>query len=57
MGGPMRGSVAAVGVGDTPYYKHGASPDSEAKLTLASIRATSMVSLPMPTTSMKAPCS
>jgi acetyl-CoA acetyltransferase len=36
---PMRGTVAAVGLGETPYYAHGTSPDTEQKLTLRAIVA------------------
>jgi acetyl-CoA acetyltransferase len=39
MTGPLRGAVAIVGVGETPYYRHGTSPDSEQKLTLRAIVA------------------
>ncbi|WP_176593699.1 transporter [Sphingobium sp. EM0848] len=39
MTSPLRGSVAIVGVGETPYYKRGTSPDSEQKLTLRAIVA------------------
>ncbi len=35
----LRGEVAAVGVGETPYYLHGASPDTEQKLALRAIVA------------------
>ena len=35
----LRGQVAVVGVGETPYYKHGASPDPEFKLVLKAILA------------------
>ena len=33
----LRGSVAVVGVGETPYYKRGESPDPEFKLALDAI--------------------
>ena len=33
----LRGAVAVVGVGETPYYKRGQSPDSEFKLALQAI--------------------
>jgi acetyl-CoA acetyltransferase len=33
----LRGRVAVVGVGETPYYKRGQSPDAEFKLALAAI--------------------
>lgn len=39
MGGTLRGRVAVVGVGETPYYKHGKSPDAEFKLALKAILA------------------
>ena len=35
----MRGEVAIVGVGETPYYRHGQSPDAEFKLALQSVLA------------------
>jgi acetyl-CoA acetyltransferase len=35
----LRGRVAVVGIGETPYYKHGASPDPEFKLVLKAILA------------------
>jgi acetyl-CoA acetyltransferase len=35
----LKGSVAAAGVGETPYYRHGRSPDCENKLALRSIVA------------------
>jgi acetyl-CoA acetyltransferase len=35
----LRGKVAIVGVGETPYYKHGQSPDPEVKLALKAILA------------------
>ena len=37
--GTLRGSVAVVGVGETPYYKRGDAPDAEAKLALKAILA------------------
>jgi hypothetical protein len=30
----LRGRVAVVGIGETDYYRHGASPDAEFKLAL-----------------------
>ena len=33
----LRGAVAVVGVGETPYYKRGQSPDPEFKLALQAI--------------------
>ncbi len=33
----LRGKVAIVGVGETPYYKRGQAPDSEFKLALSAI--------------------
>lgn len=36
---PMRGAVAAVGIGETPYYKRGRSPDAERKLCIRAIDA------------------
>ncbi|MBN2973359.1 hypothetical protein JW805_15220 [Roseomonas aeriglobus] len=33
----MRGSAAIVGIGQTPYYKRGTSPDAEMKLALRAI--------------------
>ncbi|ETB31184.1 hypothetical protein N602_31545 [Mycobacterium avium subsp. hominissuis 10-5606] len=36
---PFRGRVAAVGIGETPYYKRGSSPDAERKLCLKAIVA------------------
>lgn len=39
MTSPLRGKVAVVGVGETPYYRRGTSPDSEQKLTLRAIVA------------------
>lgn len=33
----LRGQVAIVGVGETTYYKHGKSPDSEFKLALQAV--------------------
>jgi acetyl-CoA acetyltransferase len=35
----LRGRVAIVGIGETDYYRHGASPDSEFKLALKAILA------------------
>jgi len=35
----LKGRVAIVGVGETPYYKHGQSPDAEFKLALKAILA------------------
>lgn len=35
----LRGRVAIVGIGETAYYKHGQSPDSEFKLALKAILA------------------
>jgi acetyl-CoA acetyltransferase len=35
----LRGRVAIVGIGETPYYKHGRSPDAEFKLALKAILA------------------
>jgi acetyl-CoA acetyltransferase len=35
----LRGKVAVVGVGETTYYRHGKSPDSEFKLALQAILA------------------
>jgi len=35
----LRGRVAIVGIGETPYYKHGQSPDAEFKLALKAIIA------------------
>jgi acetyl-CoA acetyltransferase len=35
----LRGKVASVGIGETTYYKHGKSPDSEFKLALQAILA------------------
>src|SRR5258706_1850955 len=35
----LRGKVAVVGVGETPYYRHGKSPVSEFKLALQAILA------------------
>ena len=35
----LRGRVAIVGIGETPYYKHGQSPDSEFKLAAKAILA------------------
>lgn len=36
---PFRGSAAIVGIGQTPYYKRGTSPDNEIKLALRAIVA------------------
>jgi acetyl-CoA acetyltransferase len=35
----LRGQVVIAGIGETPYYKHGQSPDSEFKLALMAILA------------------
>lgn len=35
----LRGRVAIVGIGETPYYKHGKSPDAEFKLAVKAILA------------------
>lgn len=35
----LRGKAAVVGIGETPYYKHGASPDAEFLLALKAILA------------------
>jgi acetyl-CoA acetyltransferase len=35
----LRGRVAVIGIGETPYYRHGASPDAEFKLALKAILA------------------
>ena len=35
----LRGQVAVVGIGETDYYRHGASPDPEFKLALKAILA------------------
>jgi acetyl-CoA acetyltransferase len=35
----LKGRVAIVGIGETPYYKHGASPDPEFKLVLKAVLA------------------
>ena len=35
----LKGQVAIVGIGETPYYRHGKSPDSEFKLALKAILA------------------
>lgn len=35
----LRGATAVVGIGQTPYYKRGSSPDPEIKLTLRAIVA------------------
>jgi len=37
----LRGRVAVVGIGETEYYRHGASPDPEFKLALKAILAAS----------------
>jgi acetyl-CoA acetyltransferase len=37
--GTLRGKVAIAGIGETPYYKHGQSPDPEFKLALKAILA------------------
>ena len=37
MSNPFRGKVAVVGVGQTPYYKRGASPYAERKLALQAV--------------------
>lgn len=36
---PFRGRVIVAGVGESPYYRHGGSPDPEFVLTLKAIRA------------------
>jgi hypothetical protein len=36
-GRTLRGRVAVVGIGETDYYRHGASPDPEFKLALKAI--------------------
>ena len=36
---PLRGAVAVVGIGETPYYKRGTSPDPDEKLCLKAICA------------------
>src|ERR1700731_171177 len=36
-GRTLRGRVAVVGIGETEYYRHGASPDPEFKLALKAI--------------------
>ena len=36
----LRGRVAVVGIGETEYDRHGASPDPEFKLALKAILAT-----------------
>jgi len=36
----LRGRVAVIGIGETEYYRHGASPDSEFKLALKAILST-----------------
>jgi acetyl-CoA acetyltransferase len=38
-GRTLRGRVAVVGIGETDYYRHGASPDPEFKLALKAILA------------------
>jgi acetyl-CoA acetyltransferase len=35
----LRGRVAVIGIGETDYYRHGASPDAEFKLALKAILA------------------
>jgi len=35
----LRGRVAVVGIGETDYYRRGASPDAEFKLALKAILA------------------
>ena len=35
----LRGRVAVVGIGESPYYRHGRSPDAEFKLALQAILA------------------
>jgi hypothetical protein len=35
----LRGTAVVAGIGETPYYKHGQSPDSEFKLALQAILA------------------
>ncbi|CCE09818.1 conserved hypothetical protein [Bradyrhizobium sp. STM 3843] len=35
----LRGRVAVIGIGETQYYRHGASPDAEFKLALKAILA------------------
>jgi acetyl-CoA acetyltransferase len=35
----LRGRVAAIGIGETDYFRHGASPDAEFKLALKAILA------------------
>jgi 3-oxoacyl-(acyl-carrier-protein) synthase len=37
IGRTLRGRVAVVGIGETEYYRHGASPDPEFKLALKAI--------------------
>lgn len=39
--GTLRGQVAIAGIGETPYYRHGKSPDAEFKLALKAILAAS----------------
>ncbi len=38
-GRSIRGQVALAGIGETPYYKHGGSPDPEFKMALQAILA------------------
>src|SRR6201999_3760577 len=38
-GRTLRGGVAVIGIGETEYYRHGASPDPEFKLALKAILA------------------
>ena len=33
----LRGKTAIAGIGETPYYRHGQSPDSEFKLALKAV--------------------
>src|SRR6201987_3156024 len=35
----LRGPVAVIGIGETDYFRHGASPDAEFKLALKAILA------------------
>jgi hypothetical protein len=35
----LRGRVAVIGIGETEYYRHGASPDPEFKLALKAVLA------------------
>src|SRR5688500_10962335 len=37
MASPLRGAAAVVGIGQTPLYKRGTSPDPEMKLALRAI--------------------